>query len=247
MPPGMMTRSMDIPLIITSAINVNAPRTKLGGISDRLHHTLEGLREWVTLRAFRRIIVCDGSGFDIAPYLKQLDESGDAGLTFESLCFQNDISLVAQRGKGYGEGQIVQHTLNHSRLLADADSFAKCTSKLWVTNAAECVRHYNGTAALNLSGGFSPKYVDTRFYIFSKAFYASHLSDCHRTVDEDHGYFLEHRFLESIKDTRMYRNTLYPTPTIRGVSGSMGTPYQTSRRNNLMKDFRNTVLCFAGY
>lgn len=242
----MTTPPTDIPLLITSAINVHAVRTKLRNSDERLRLTLEGLRAWMALRAFRRIVVCDGTGFDMTPHLNQLNESGDANTTFESLSFHNDAILVKTIGQGYGEGQIVEHALTHSRLLAEADSFAKCTSKLWVTNAAACLRHYNGTAAFNLAGGFIPKYVDTRFYLCSKAFYTSHLRDCHRAVDEDHGQYLEHRFFTSIRGTPIYRNTLFPTPLVHGVAGVSGTPHPTNRRDNLIKDVRNVVLALAG-
>jgi hypothetical protein len=199
----------------------------------------------MSIRAFRRIIVCDGSGVDMSSYLQQLNESGDTDITFETLCFHNDAPLVMQRGKGYGEGQIVQHALTHSRFLAEADSFAKCTAKLWVTNAAACLRHYNGTAAINLHG-FIPTCVDTRFYICSKAFYASYLSGCHLSVDEARGQYLEHSFFESIRGTRIYRNTIFPTPTIVGVSGTTGSLHQSSWRNNRIKDVRNVALRLIG-
>ena len=243
----MTLPSNAIPLIVTSAITINASRTRLTASHERLRLTLEALKVWMTISAFPRIVVCDGSGFDMAPHLQQLSEQGNRNVAFESLCFHNDSAMVAKLGKGYGEGQIVQHAITHSRFVAEAaDSFAKCTSKLWVTNAVDCLRYYNGTAALNLSGGFVPKQVDTRFYICSKAFYEAHLRDCHLTVDEDRGRYLEHRFLEAIRGTRMFRNTLFPTPRILGVSGSMGTEYRSSWKNNLVKDFRNTALGLVG-
>ena len=242
----MTVPSNAMPLIVTSAITVNANRTRLNASDERLRLTLKALEAWVTLSAFRRIVVCDGSGFDMAPHLQQLSEQGNHNVTFESLYFHNDAAMVAKRGKGYGEGQIVQHAINQSSFVASADSFAKCTSKLWATNAVDCLRHYNGTAALNLSGGFIPKQVDTRFYMCTKVFYEAHLRDCHLTVDEDRGQYLEHRFLEAIRGTRMFRNTLFPAPTILGVSGSMGTEYQSSWKNNLVKDCRNTVLGLVG-
>ena len=242
----MNTPPKDIPLVITSAINVHAVRTKLRNSDERLRLTLEGLTAWMALRAFRRIVVCDGTGFDMTPHLNQLNESRNADIAFESLCFQNDATRVKQLGQGYGEGQIVEHALTHSRLLAEADSFAKCTSKLWVTNAASCLRHYNGTAAFNLAGGFIPTYVDTRFYICSKAFYNSHLRDCHLAVDEDNVQYLEHRFFTSIRGTPLYRNTLFPTPFVLGVSGNSATPHPTNRRDNLIKDVRTVILALAG-
>ncbi len=72
----MTARITDIPLIITSAINACAERTQLRSNDERLRLTLEGLREWMSLRVFRRIIVCDGTGFDLTPHLNELNRPG---------------------------------------------------------------------------------------------------------------------------------------------------------------------------
>jgi len=236
----------DVPLLITSAINVEAPNTKLSDSGERLLHTLAALGQWLALGAFKRIVVCDGSNFDLTSHMQDLKQDANTDVTFEALHFQNDAALVKKLGKGFGEGQIVDHALAHSHILATTMSFAKCTSKLWATNAAACLRRYNGTAALNLAGGFTPVNVDTRFYICSKTFYRTHLQDCHQRVDESHGIYLEHRFFEAIQSTRIYRNAISPTPVIAGISGSMGKSHQTSRLNNLAKNVRNNVLRLAG-
>ena len=66
----MTVPSNAMPLIVTSAITVNANRTRLNASDERLRLTLKALEAWVTLSAFRRIVVCDGSGFDMAPHLQ---------------------------------------------------------------------------------------------------------------------------------------------------------------------------------
>ena len=72
----MTARITDIPLIITSAINACAERTQLRSNNERLRLTLEGLREWMSHRVFRRIVVCDGTGFDLTPHLNELNRPG---------------------------------------------------------------------------------------------------------------------------------------------------------------------------
>lgn len=201
----------------------------------------------MTLDVFSRIVICDGSGYDLSADVQQMAAARQSTALFEFLSFRNETNLVAQLGKGYGEGEIVKHALDTSRFLADAQSFAKCTGKLWVTNAAACVRHYNGHAAFNLAGGLVPKYVDTRFYLCSRRFYEARLGACHHSVDENNGQYLEHRFLDSLKGTRLYRNAIFPTPVIRGISGSMGAEHHSSRMNNLVKDVRNVILRSVGY
>lgn len=242
----MSSGTRDIPLLITCAIRASAPRTKLADQRERLRCTLDAVAAWVTLNVFARIVICDGSGYDLSADVTRLAASRGSATMFEFLSFNNDTNLVTRLGKGYGEGEIVRHALHESRLLADAPSFAKCTGKLWVSNAAACVRHYNGVAAFNLAGGLVPKYVDTRFYLCSRHFYEARLGTCHHAVDENHGRYLERCFMDSLKGTHLYRNATRPTPVIRGVSGSMGVEHHSSRMNNLVKDVRNVVLAWAG-
>jgi len=235
-----------IPLLITSAIYADAPNTKLNDSNERLTYTLAAIRNWLSLGTFSHIVVCDGSDFDLTNYLQKLKEEVNTDVKLEALHFQNDTSTVKRLGKGFGEGQIVAHALKHSSILAAATSFAKCTSKLYVSNAFACLRHYNGTAALNLSGGIIPNNVDTRFYICSKYFYFRFLQNCHLNVDESHGIYLEHRFFDAINSLPLFRKTIKPTPMIFGVSGSMGRPHKASKFNALIKDARNFAFCLIG-
>ena len=94
----MTLPSNAIPLIVTSAITINASRTRLTASHERLRLTLEALKVWMTISAFPRIVVCDGSGFDMAPHLQQLSEQGNRNVAFESLCFHNDSAMVAKLG-----------------------------------------------------------------------------------------------------------------------------------------------------
>lgn len=243
----MIRTARDIPLLITCAINASAPRTRLVDQQERLRCTLDALAEWMTLDVFQRIVVCDGSGYDLSADVGRLAASRRSTISFEFLSFQNDTNLVTRLGKGYGEGEIVRHALENSRLLTGAESFAKCTGKLWVSNAAACARHYNGHAAFNLAGGLVPKYVDTRFYLCSRRFYEARLGGCHHSVDENRGQYLEHRFLDALKGPHLYRNSIFPMPVIRGISGSMGVEHQSSRMNNVVKNVRNVILKWAGF
>ena len=243
----MISRTPDIPLLVTCAINSSAPRTKLVDQQERLRCTLDALDAWMALDVFARIVVCDGSEYDLSTDVGRLAAARHSSTLFECLSFRNDTTLVSRLGKGYGEGEIVRHALDNSRFLADADSFAKCTGKLWVSNAADCVRHYNGSAAFNLAGGLVPKYVDTRFYLCSRRLYDARLGDCHHSVDENHGQYLEHRFLDALQGTRLYRNAIFPTPVIHGISGSMGVEHRSSRINHIVKNVRNVLLKSAGY
>lgn len=239
------TGRQGVPILITSAISVSARQTVLTDVEKRLELTLAGLRMWLSTAGVTQVVVCDGSGFDLGPHLGSVGPSGGR-VDCEVLAFQNDATLVRSRGKGYGEGEIVNHALRHSRILRSASSFAKCTGKLWVTNFASCLRGFNGVAAFDFRGLWKPTLIDSMFYIVGTDFYASRIARLHEAVDDDNGYYLEHAFRDGLRDLPPSRYVMYPTPRIVGMSGSTGEAYGRPPLRALMRDWRSGMVRILG-
>lgn len=217
-----------IPLLITSAIKVAAPFVSIANADDRIKHTLDALAHWFRVDPNLPIVICDGSGFDLNTL-----KAARADLDFsnvEFLSFVNDQEHVKQFGKGYGEGEIVNHAVLNSKKITQAGCFAKCTSKLWVENYQACVDQFNGKAhLLKMYDRRKLTYekVDTRFYISDLNFYRTHLSRCHETVNDRAGYYLEHAFADLVKAKRLRRVDFVTKPLIFGYSGSTGVFQET--------------------
>lgn len=231
-----------IPVLITCAINASAGMTRMDDPKVRLAATLAAISQWLQQKSPPDLVVCDGSGFDFSREVEHLAKGKNARIEF--LCFDNGSEAVRDRGKGYGEGEIVGYALETSNLLSQAPAFAKCTGKLWVENFGACIAGFNGVVALDFNGWIKPRFVDTRFYIVSKAFYVEHLSGAHRTTDEDGGFYLEHAFLHAMHGTARSRYAMRPTPRIRGISGSMGSTYPARPFKEFFRDCRSAALCF---
>ncbi len=212
-----------IPLLITSAINVSAPGTKLADPAERLALTLRGIERWLRTPTIESLVIVDGSGVDYSSQLDELNRSTQKHLEF--LAFQNNAELVRVKGKGYGEGEIVLHALKHSRTLSSADAFAKCTAKLYVRNYAKCLRAFNGRFACGVYGKNSIRCLDTRFYISSREFWLKHFSQDHLRVDDPHGYYIEHSYLDRLRENKIGGFTLPIPPWIEGRSGSDNIEY----------------------
>ncbi|WP_333848966.1 hypothetical protein [Leclercia sp.] len=223
------------PLLITSCVVSNAPLTVLSDSNARLQSTMNALLELAKNCREVPIVICDGSGYEFTNERKALQ---NIFKEIEFLSFHNDSDSVKLYGKGYGEGQIVNFALEHSRILKKYDAFAKCTSKLWPSNYLECINAFSGHAAFLTAPFFSPDKVDTRFYIIKKQYYLDKFSNIHTKVDDLNGRHLEHVFFEVI-DGLPYRDVIGRIiPEMYGHSGSVGIHFKPSKAKNFIKKMK---------
>lgn len=223
-----------IPILLTSSIIVHDTGVKLKDEAARLRHAIESIEEWLRIDPRISIVVCDGSNYDMQPVL---DEKFPQA-TIEFLSFQNNQHLVQLHGRGYGEGEIVRHAIEHSTLIRKAGCFAKCTSKLWVKNFNDCKRWWNGNFLCHgvFKNVFLPhrptifKYIDTRFYIASISFYQRFFLDAHQAIRTADGHGLEECF-HSILQNQGLNHVLLPVPPIiEGVGGGTASYYRNSMK-----------------
>lgn len=231
-----------VPLLLTSSIVAHDVGVRLKDTEARLHHALESVEQWLRIDPQLPIVLCDGSSYDLAADVQRRFPAA----TIECLAFENNQALVKEFGRGYGEGEIVKYAIRHSKLIQAAGCFAKCTSKLWVENFAECMSHWNGN--LLLSGVFlnalSPlqptifRHIDTRFYVSSLPVYEKYFLDAHITMDSRAGHGLEDSF-HDIFIRENLKNCLLPTPPlICGVGGGTGAYYKNRRMRTLKEKLR---------
>lgn len=236
--------TLDFPLLICSAVSVNAPTTKLNDPAQRIDLLVKGVNEWRRIKPALPIVICDGSDFDFHPVLQEHGLGRDRNI--ELIRFVNDTRRVSECGKGFGEGQIVNRALNKSALISQAGGFTKCTSRLWIENFHSCMRFFNGVAGFDYQGRHRPALIDTRFYAVTVAFYDRYLRDAHEEVDERRGVNLEHVFQRRLSSLPPSDYLFRVAPLIYGVSGSMGTEYRPSRPRNLLRSMRNSFVCATG-
>jgi hypothetical protein len=220
------------PLLITSAVTPSDLSVALSDKDRRIEYTLDAIGQWLKICPAMKVVLCDGSNFDFRPLLDQKFP----GNTIESLRFLNSGDKVRALGKGYGEGEIVQYALAHSQYLAQADYFAKCTSKLWVNNYKACLRCWNGSMLFQakVSNVLKNKplifrHIDTRFYLIKKSIYEERFLTVHLEVNDAEDHSLEHCFMDAINQAA-YAHFNFPIPPmIEGYSGSTGDYFLNTR------------------
>ena len=234
-----------LPVLLTSSVVVTDFSGKLNDPDLRIKHTIESISQWILFDSNIRLVICDGSNFDFTSRVKALFPSAQ----IECLAFQNDREQVKRHGKGYGEGEIIRHALTHSTFLQGADAFIKCTAKLWVLNIEECMKQWNGEFACNayFSHVFSLKksqlqFIDTRFYISTKAFYLHYFSEAHMDVGDEAGRSIEDAFLEVIRQHRIEHVLFRIPPIVCGVGGGSGKYYKNGIIRIMKDRFRAEIV-----
>jgi hypothetical protein len=234
------------PVLLTSSVIAHDRGVALKDTDERLRLTLDSVGEWLRIVPSLQIVICDGSGFDFSePIRRRFPQA-----SVECLFFSNDIDAVQRQGRGYGEGEIVCHAVEHSRYIAQAQCFAKCTAKLWVENFHACLAEWNGSLCLKgvFLDVFSPfkatslAYIDTRFYIARVQVYRDLLLDAHARIDKDRGYGLEESFRDTVKSAELTGVLWRTPPVIAGVGGGIGVSYRNPLRRIIKERIRNSLV-----
>ena len=209
-------------LIVTSAIHPpdNMPYLRLIDPQQRLFQTYCSLICWIRQRHITNIVLCDNTGTDhtfsgLATLAAQHDK------TLEILVFRGDHEETCLRGKGYGEGEIMKHVIEHSRLLKEDTAFYKITGRIFVEGFEAIHKAHRDKSVvfrpciaawqeiLLRSAHICPLLSDwkrvwkgrvsTVFYKCTTEYYANNLIDRFRRVDDRRRYYLEHAFVDPLK------------------------------------------------
>jgi hypothetical protein len=242
----MISPTPDIPVLLTSSVVAHDTGVVLKDTDERIRLALQSVEQWVKIDPHISIGLCDGSSFDFSGLIAK--EFPNARI--ECLYFENDQDLVKKHGRGYGEGEIVRHALNHSTSIASAGCFAKCSSKLWVENFKECTRHWNKrflckgvfVNAFSIFRKTEFSYIDTRFYIVSNSFYKQHFENAHFQINKEQGYGLENCFHDIVLKDDIRKSLFNIAPVICGVGGGIGTYYKNSFKRRWKETARLKVV-----
>jgi hypothetical protein len=170
---------------------------------QRLFQYLCALVSWTRVAHVRRIVFGENSNttFDFSPAVRYAEE---AGKEMEVLVFDGNRE-VTRYGKGYGEGEILEHVYRRSRLLQAAPAFYKVTGRLFVSNfdaiseATSTPDAFQRKEKQAKDGPPRPCKVVTTFYKCSLALFGRRLMRAYTQVDDRQGVFIEHVYYNELR------------------------------------------------
>ena len=234
-------KNEDMCLIITGTIkpsnDVFALAVSDSGIREKQY--LNSIKYYIEKTKIKKIIFCDNSGFHENAGLNEL--ARECNKELEWISFIGDNAMVSERGKGFGECEIMNRIFSTSKLINTCSSFVKVTGRLIVKNIDLVI----WTAKKN--NIYCDIYQDmflTYFYLMPVETYASYFTDANKNVDDKSGVFLEHCYYRIILDNRLKPKMFSVYPNINGVSGSTGKSYYLSLGKRFKKIIKGNIYNF---
>ena len=158
----------------------------------------------------------------------ELDEFQTFGVRIEQIHYQQDSEMISRKGKGYGEGKLVEFAVQNSRLIAQSGSFFKITGKTYVRNFLDLYKLINEFKVSTMvwkhieDGELAKPWADCRFYYVSKEIALEHFVPAYLEADDAAAsceYFI---FLYLEKNLSKGKS---PRPLVTGFSGHTDSLY----------------------
>lgn len=232
----MNSGKKDIVLLLTGTIQPNS--MDVLAVTDpeiRKQHYLEAISFYLASTHYK-IVFSENSGTSLAEHFPESER-------LEFLVFQSP-AINPDKGKGWKELEIIEYSLNNSRLIEPESLILKITGRLKILNINKIVEPtinmilYNNK--LVLSNIYRKLKMDSRCFLFTKKFWP---------YLRKHGNFINLNFsfekalwqaiIEfKIKGKGTYKQFSQPL-RINGISGGFGTPYKEGALITLAKRLKH--------
>lgn len=229
----MRRKSDELVLLITGCISPDPTQKflKLTSPEVRLKQYIDCIEYYIFDSDFKLIVFCDNSNttFDTSE-LHQMAKKNSKEI--EILTFMGDTGKTIEKGKGFGEGEIIAFALHNSLLLRKAKAFAKVTGRLKIKNINTIIKNVRGGNFFN-SDIYRIGAIDTRFYICDINYYNRYLRNVYENTSYEHSMALEDLFRIALDKNHHYKCTRR-YPRFEGVSGGSGRNYSRENRCKLL-------------
>jgi hypothetical protein len=179
-------------------------------------------------QGIEKIVVADATGQCLLneeelTLLKQMN------VEVEQIHYQQNHDLIKLKGKGYGEGLLIQFALENSEFLKNQTSFFKCTGKVFCRNFDEIRRliEHNGVTNIfwrHLQAGTEQRpWADMRFFYATKDFCEKYLVPAYLKTDDRKLEVAEQFCFDILNEHLAVAKTI--RPLLSGFAGWTGKMY----------------------
>lgn len=234
---------MKIPVIITCAVKISDTTAVLKSEAERMSQYRESILTLIE-QGVDSIIICENSNSPVLTDELLLIASRN-GVELEQLIFSGDKEAVKQKGKGYGEGQMMEFVLNNSQVIRGCKGFVKITGRLILKNIMYFIKQIQARELDCLFFRDGSAKVDTRFYYCQIGLFNDILVNSYEKVNDIRGVYLEHVYLNALALNCNMRSISVDYPLMTGISGSTGLNYDLSLTKYTIKNILSKLGLFA--
>lgn len=205
------------------------------------------LQFYIKKTKIKNIIFCDNSNEQLDNAFFEIAKEHKKNIEF--LCYQGNVEKVLAKGKGYGEGEILEYVFQHSQLIRKSKYIIKVTGRLIISNLNKILRlSYKDGNYINMFTYSSGNYfADTRFFVMKTADYRNCFLKEYMNVDDRVGQTLEICFARKICQDKIQYRSFPVSINFKGTSGSTGKVYNMPVKTSIADSLLLYLKYLAGF
>lgn len=236
-------------LLLTACLNPDGMSfTKVTDPEIRKEQYVTALRFYLKHTHYP-VVFCENSGNDLSPVFPEEISSG----RLEVLTFAGNKHK--EKGKGFGECEIIGHALQHSQIIRQCLGqskvthtdllVVKITGRLIIKNIEDIIKK---RLPLQKDEELVCKMDTFSMFASSEVFIASlgllnAIVDNKERLNDNKGFWFEHLLAKLAMEMQCHYFPFYTEPLVQGISGSEGKSYRARQRTTREKwEYRYTSL-----
>jgi len=213
-------------LLLTWTIkpNQNILFLNLKDPSVRYLQYVQNIIRYVCFSDFESIVFCENSWYEITDLDTLMWIAKMFGKKLEILQFNWDHEKSVKKGRWFGESEIIEYAIKHSKLIKESWKFIKITWRYWCDNINQII-HWSAQKDVCFSKlmptspfKLDTKAVNTALFKTSVEFFNKMLDWAGEDVEDTKHYFLEHVYYDRLKKKSSKINHLPEYPKMRGLT-----------------------------
>lgn len=193
--------------------------------SVRYLQYVQNIVRYICLSDFDYIVFCENSAYPMPDADSLMWIAKAFGKKLEILQFAWDHDTSVKKGRGFGESEIIEYAIAHSKLIKESWAFIKITWRYWCDNINQiihgaqhkdtCFSKLMPTSPIKLD----TKAINTALFKTSVSFFNKVLLWAWHDVDDPNILFLEHVYYERLKKYAKKIAPLPQYPRMRWITG----------------------------
>ena len=234
----------DVLIFITATFDSGkTPQVKRINPEERKQDYLTAFRMWMSLNCKADIVFCENSNADLSSFREVAAKQGDDS-TIRLISFAGNAG-AQQKGKGYGEIEMLRYAFDTIPELRDYRYIVKVSGRYRVKNGdkvIERIRQMSADLICDIHANLT--YGDTRTVAFKPQIALAHLIPYQDELDETRGVIIEHLMARCLHRTLLAGGSWAPlpcTPICDGISGSWNTPQRDTLLYRIKQDIKRKL------
>lgn len=226
-------------LLLTGTINPNffdnnsskkTMNVYLNDPNKRLNEYSETIEKYLLNTSFDSVVFIENSDwvFPLDKYVRLAKENNKQFEFIKRELSESEKILLIEKGKSYGEADMIKYAVNNSKLIKQSDSFYKVTGRVFLLNSEKILNKHNNSSKFITKNKIG--WSNTEFFQVNKDDYYKYLDNDLLYIDDYEAKNIERVWFNLIKDKDIKLKRFSSYPRLSGnIAGTKNDKYDKTK------------------